>query len=286
MQGIIIKGVGGLYEVKCGDATFTCSMRGKFRQKNYLSPIVGDRVEIEKVDDELCAINKIYERKNRLIRPSVSNIDTMVITFAAKSPNPDLLLVDKLTACAALKGIDVIICITKNDLKATKEYEEIYKKAGFPVISLGVDDKSGIEELKEMLKGKVSALAGASGVGKSTLINALGEGFLQETGKVSDKIKRGRHTTRSVELLELKSGGYVLDTPGFSSLEVPISDELSSCFGEIKKYSDCRFNDCKHMNEPDCGVKKALEDGKIAVSRYENYIKIYEEQKEREKYSK
>ncbi len=284
MQGIITKGVGGLYSVNCDGGIFECSPRGKFRQKNYLSPLVGDRVEIEKVDDALYAINEIYERKNMLIRPNVANIDNLLITFAVASPKPDLLLVDKLTATAVSENIGVIICITKNDLKDSSLYEEIYEKAGFPVISTGLSDRSGIDRLKELTKGKITAFAGASGVGKSSLLNAFGEEFILKTGKVSEKIERGKHTTRHAELLTLSYGGFVLDTPGFSSFEV-MDYNVSSCFPEFQKHSEnCRFSDCTHENEPGCMVKEAVSNGEIHQSRYENYLKMIKEKKEKEKH--
>ncbi len=284
MQGIITKGVGGLYTVKCGSESYECSARGKFRQKDYLSPLVGDRVGIEKIDDSIYAINEIYERKNMLIRPNVANIDNLLITFAVKSPKPDLLLVDKLTATAISKNIGVIICITKNDLKDSSLYEEIYEKAGFSVISTGLSDRSGIEKLKELTKGKITAFAGASGVGKSTLLNAFGEEFVLKTGNVSEKIQRGKHTTRHAELLPLSYGGYVLDTPGFSSFEI-IDYEVKNCFPEFLHHAEgCRFSDCTHQNEPDCKVKEALLKGEIHQSRYENYLKIMAEQKDKEKH--
>lgn len=284
MQGIITKGVGGLYTVSAEGESFECSVRGKFRQKDYLSPLVGDKVKIERVDDSLYAICDICERKNMLIRPNVANIDNLLITFAVKSPKPDLLLVDKLTATAISKNIGVIICITKNDLKDSTLFEEIYNKAGFPVIATGLSDRSGIERLKELTKGKITAFAGASGVGKSTLLNAFGEEFILKTGKVSEKIERGKHTTRHAELLSLSYGGYVLDTPGFSSFEV-MDYHIASCFPEFLNYSEsCRFSDCTHENEPDCKVKEAVIKGEIHKSRYENYLKMIKEQKEKEKH--
>lgn len=285
MRGIITKGVGGLYTVDSGGIIYECSVRGKFRQKKHLSPLVGDYVEFEAVDEEISAINEILPRKNMLIRPNVANIDNIIITFAVKSPKPDLLLVDKLSAVAISKNIGVIIAITKSDLDDASDYEEIYKKAGFPVVVTGEGNKDGIEVLKELTKDKVTAFAGASGVGKSTLLNSFGEEFGLKTGNISEKIERGKHTTRHAELLPLSYGGYVLDTPGFSSFEVTdiIIDE---CFPEIKEHSDCcRFSDCTHRNEPSCGVKEAVESGLIALSRYENYLKMYEEQKEYEKYN-
>ncbi|MBQ2942861.1 MAG: ribosome small subunit-dependent GTPase A [Clostridia bacterium] len=285
MRGIITKGVGGLYTVEAEGNLYECSVRGKFRQKNYLSPLVGDYVDIAPVDEETSAINEILPRKNMLIRPNVANIDNLIITFAVQSPKPDLLLVDKLTAVAISKNIGVIISITKSDLKDASEYASIYEKAGFPVIVTGKDNRDGVEKLKELTKDKVTAFAGASGVGKSTLLNAFGEEFSLKTGKVSEKIERGKHTTRHAELLPLSYGGYVLDTPGFSSFEVT-DINIASCFPEfVAHMGSCRFNDCTHRNEPNCGIKAALESGEISDSRYESYLKMTEEQKEYEKYN-
>ena len=285
MQGTIIKGVGGLYTVSCEGKLYECSARGKFRQKNYLSPLVGDEVDIEVADSESYAINKIHPRKNMLIRPNVANIDNIIITFAVTSPKPDLLLVDKLSAVAVSKNIGVIIAITKSDLEDASVYEEIYKKVGFPVVVTGEGDKEGIEVLKELTRNKVTAFAGASGVGKSTLLNSFGEEFALKTGGVSEKIERGKHTTRHAELLTLSYGGYVLDTPGFSSFEAT-GISVSNCFPEFSEYSDgCRFADCTHRNEPVCGIKDAVEKGLIPESRYESYLKMYDEQKEYEKYN-
>ncbi len=285
MRGIITKGVGGIYTVDSEGALYECSVRGKFRQKNYLSPLVGDYVDIEPVDGEIWAINEILPRKNMLIRPNVSNIDNLIITFAVKSPKPDLLLVDKLSAVAISKNIGVIIAITKSDLDDASDYEAIYKKVGFPVIVTGEGNRDGVNELKELTKGKVTAFAGASGVGKSTLLNSFGEEYGLETGRISEKIERGKHTTRHAQLLPLSYGGYVLDTPGFSSFEVT-DINIASCFPEFSEYSEeCRFSDCSHRNEPVCGIKNALGEGLISPSRYESYLKMYEEQKEYEKYN-
>ncbi|MDO5479263.1 MAG: ribosome small subunit-dependent GTPase A [Clostridia bacterium] len=285
MRGIITKGIGGLYTVESEGGIYECSVRGKFRQKKFLSPLVGDYVDIEPVDEELSAINEILPRKNMLIRPNVANIDNLIITFAVQSPKPDLLLVDKLSAVAISKNIGVIISITKSDLQDAGTYAEIYKKSGFPVTITGKGNKEDIGLLKELTKDKVTAFAGASGVGKSTLLNSFGEEFLLKTGSVSEKIERGKHTTRHAELLPLSYGGYVLDTPGFSSFEVT-DIEIANCFPEFRAHADlCRFNDCTHRNEPDCGVKNAVDSGEIPTSRYENYLKMFEEQKEYEKYN-
>lgn len=277
MRGLITKGIGGLYYVMSGDDIYECSTRGKFRQKDYLSPIVGDYVEIVSVDEKLSVIDKIYPRKSMLIRPNVANVEQLIVTFAAASPKPDLLLVDKLTVAAAMQNIDVIICVTKSDLADTSGYVEIYEKAGFPVVVSDFSGKKGKDMLLSMTEGKISAFAGCSGVGKSTLLNSIGEGFMLETGQISSKIERGKHTTRHVELLKLENGGYVLDTPGFSSFEIPDTDNLAAYFSEFDREESCRFSDCTHINEPDCAVKGAVDMGVIARSRYENYVRLLKE---------
>lgn len=284
MRGIIIKGVGGLYTVMSDNLRYECSARGRFRKKGMMTPIVGDYVEIEKADDSIYAIDKIYDRKNELIRPNVSNIDQLIITFAAAKPEPDLLLADKLTVEAARQNIEAVICITKSDIKDASAYREIYENAGFKTIVTGLGAEDGQRELDEVTKGKVTAIAGCSGVGKSTLINAMCDGLSLKTGSVSRKTEHGRHTTRHAELLPLENGGYIADTPGFSAYEVDSGGCISDYFREFLRFPGCRFSDCTHISEPDCQVKEALAEGKISQSRYENYIKIFNEQSGKERY--
>lgn len=282
MKGIITKGIGGLYTVMADGESFECSVRGKFRQKDMMTPLVGDRVEINRVDDELYAIDEIYERKNELVRPSVANIDTLIITFAAAKPKPDLLLVDKLTAAALNRNIEPVICITKSDITDPRSYREIYENAGFTTVQTG-NGNFDEEVFDKITKGKVTALAGCSGVGKSTLINRISGLDRLLTSSVSKKTERGRHTTRHVELLTLKNGGWILDTPGFSSYEPEIEGGVSECFKEFSDFGACRFSDCTHISEPGCAVLAALSEGKISPSRYESYKKIMSAKKERYK---
>lgn len=285
IQGTIIKGIGGFYYVKSEDGIYSCRARGKFR-KESLSPIVGDIAEIEVTDAEKKEgyVLKILPRKNELFRPQVSNIDLLLVTFAAQDPVPSLAFIDKLTVTAASRSIKCAICINKCDLapEIAKEYAEIYTKAGFEVLCVSAQTGQNVDKLKALLADKTTALAGSSGVGKSSLLNAIGESFNLKTGGISDKIQRGKHTTRHTELFPLSFGGFVFDTPGFGSFEVEniTYRELPSLFPEICAHEGgCRFTGCSHIKEPDCSVKAALSDGKIPQSRYESYITLYEELK-------
>lgn len=278
MNGIITKGIGGFYYVKAEDgAVHECKARGIFR-KNGIKPTIGDRVEINGG-----SIDEIYERSTYLIRPSVANIDNLVIVIAAANPAPDLLLTDKLTVVADSAGITPVICINKTDLAEPERIADIYKSAGFRVIVMSAKEQSGAQELQEVLKGRVSAFAGLSGVGKSSILNLLC-GNLAETGEVS-RINRGKHTTRHVELFETEDETYILDTPGFSSLKITeICDikaaELAGHFPEFANAGECRFKGCSHITEPDCAVKQLVESGAAALSRYESYKELYGQLKE------
>lgn len=279
MNGIIIKGIGGFYYVKASQTVYECKARGVFR-KEHLKPRIGDRVKIE-LDGDKGFITEIEPRKTDLVRPPVANIDTILIVIAAQSPEPNLFVADKMLVNAEISGIKPAVCINKTDLCTRQDIEEIYRKAGYKVFSVSYEEKEGIEELKAFLKDKVTAFAGLSGVGKSSLLSLITEDDL-ETGEVSEKIHRGKHTTRHVELFELKGGGYVLDTPGFSQLEVEgiKAEELENYFPEMADMGkDCRFRGCSHINEPDCAVKEKLERGDIARSRYESYKELYEKLK-------
>ena len=285
MNGIITKGIGGFYYVKTECGLIECHARGKLRKQNII-PQIGDNVEIKLSENEelIGSIEAVLPRKNSFIRPPVANIDNIVITFSVTNPQPNLLLVDKLTASAVSMGVECIICINKIDLSddKTAEYENAYKKAGFKVILTSSLENKGIDELKAALKDKVSALAGNSGVGKSSLINILDPELNLKTGDLSSKIRRGKHTTRHSELFPLSFGGFVLDTPGFSSFDISLitKDNLASLFPEISKRSDeCRFAGCNHLQEPGCAVLEALYSGEISQSRYNSYITLFEELK-------
>ncbi len=263
----------------------SCKARGRFR-KEKLTPIVGDHVTAlpTEADPTEGSIVDILPRKNSFVRPPVSNIDQMLITIAAADPEPDLMLVDKLLVTALHAGVSCAICINKTDLASEADvarYRSIYQQAGFPVFCISATHGTGVDALSPFLAGKVTALSGNSGVGKSSLLNALGCDV--ETGTISDRTHHGRHTTRHVELLSLPSGGLVLDTPGFSSYEVDHlrHTELARLFPEFAPYlGGCRFAGCSHVSEPDCAVKEAVSSGNIAPSRYENYVALYQTLKE------
>ncbi len=281
MIGKIVKGIGGFYYVKTAEKEIIeCKARGIFRKEN-LKPYIGDDVEIS-VQNGKGNIEKILDRKNLLIRPPVSNIDILVIVVAAKDPKPDLFLTDKLILNAEIAGIKPIICINKSDLDKADDIVEIYDKAGYEVVLLSAKNEKGSEnKIMPLIKGKTTAFAGLSGVGKSTLLGVI-TGVEKETGEISEKIKRGKHTTRHVELIEMDDGGYVLDTPGFSSFEVTQikAENLQDYFPEMKNHiGECRFKGCSHINEPDCVIKDLVNDGKISKSRYESYKTIYEKLK-------
>ena len=281
MNGIIIKGIGGFYYIKAADGCiYECKARGRFR-KDGITPIIGDNVEIE-ISGKKGSITRILERKNALVRPAVANIDTLVIISAAASPDPNMTLLDKLTVSALSNDIEPVICVNKTDLADGNYIADAYKSAGFKTFMLSAEQGEGIDALMPVLKDKVTAFAGLSGVGKSTLLNRITGGDLR-VGDVSEKIQRGRHTTRHVELFELDGGGFVLDTPGFSSFELygVKADELWEYFPEMADMAlKCRFRGCSHISEPDCAVKAKLEAGEIAKSRYDSYVELYNTRKE------
>ena len=276
MNGIIIKGIGGFYYVKAADGCiYECKARGRFR-KDGVTPIIGDNVEIE-INGKKGSIARILERRNALVRPAVANIDTLVIIAAAASPEPNMCLLDKLTVAALSNNIEPVICVNKTDLADGTALAEIYKSAGLKTFMMSAENGDGVDALMPVLKDKITAFAGLSGVGKSTLLNRItGEDL--KIGNVSEKIQRGRHTTRHVELFELSDGGFVLDTPGFSSFELYgiKADELWEYFPEMADTAGkCRFRGCSHISEPDCAVKAKLEAGKISASRYDSYKELY-----------
>lgn len=274
MTGIIVKGIGGFYYVKAADDNvYECKARGIFR-KERVTPMIGDHVEIE-AEGGKGSIVKIQKRTTCLERPPVANIDILVMVVAAAAPEPNFFLIDKMLINAQKNGIEPIICVNKTDLAKREDLQKTYYS--YKIVSVCAAKEEGLDELVGLIKDKVSAFSGLSGVGKSSILNLITNTEM-ETGSVSEKIQRGRHTTRHVELLELKAGGFVLDTPGFSSLEVEgvKAEELHNYFPEMSGVKDsCRFRGCSHISEPDCAVKALLEDGTLLKHRYESYRELY-----------
>lgn len=292
MQGKIIKGIAGFYYVHSdGDCVYECKAKGVFR-RNQEKPLVGDDVFMTVLNQESKTgnITEILPRKNSLIRPAVANIDQALVIFAIKKPEPNFNLLDRFLIMMQQKDIPCLICFNKEDFATIKEKEQImaiYEATGFPVLTVSAKDGTGIEELKERLQGKTTTVAGPSGVGKSSLINLLQNGVQMETGEISEKIERGKHTTRHSELIAMGKETYILDTPGFSSLAVfdLEKEDIARFYPEFTKWEpQCRFTGCMHDKEPDCGVKQALLDGKISSVRYENYLQIVEECSRKKKY--
>jgi len=284
MQGKIIKGIAGFYYVNIdGKGTFECKAKGSFRNEKT-KPLVGDDVEIDIIDEEKMTGNvvSILERKSQMIRPACANVDQALIIFAIKSPDPNFNLLDRFLVYMESEEVPCLICFNKDDLASEEEAEKIrkaYIDAGYPLLFISARENAGIDALKDILEGKTTVVAGPSGVGKSSLINLLCENNHMETGDISVKTERGKHTTRHAELMPVHNGTYIMDTPGFTSLDVfgATKDTLRYFYNEFASYQEsCRFADCKHINEPDCAVKKAVSDGKISKMRYENYGELYE----------
>lgn len=292
MQGKIVKGISGFYYVHVVESgIYECKAKGIFRQQK-MKPLVGDDVEIDIISEEKKTGNvaAILPRKNALIRPAVANVDQALLIFAAASPNPNFNLLDRFLVMMGRQDVPVILCFNKCDLiteEQKQEIEAIYKASGCKILFVSAKKELGLKELQEILEGKTTTVAGPSGVGKSSLINLLAPEACMETGEISKKIERGRHTTRHAELIQLKGDGYIMDTPGFSSLYLPEmeKEELQDCYPEFAAFEPyCRFQGCSHISEPDCGVKEALSEGKIHPVRYENYCQLYGELKDRKKY--
>lgn len=282
MFGKILKGIGGFYYVRGDDGNIVeCKARGKFRNID-IKPYVGDNVDIELSADEegKGSILTIHDRKNCFIRPPVANIDTLVIVCACHNPEPDYSFVDKMLVICASKNVDAVICLNKTDLATgdeIKAFTSVYENIGIPVVCTSNINHDGVDTLKDLLRGKITAFSGFSGVGKSTLLNSILGTDNFETGEVSKKIGRGRHTTRHVELIEFM-GGHLVDTPGFGSLEISDvePDELKKYFPEFETYeTSCKFPDCMHLGTKFCGVYDAFEQGDIVQSRFENYKNFY-----------
>ena len=282
MTGTIVKSLSGFYYVSDGDRVVTCRARGRFR-RDGTSPLVGDRVTVELDGSGSGSVKEILPRRNRFIRPAVANIDLLVMVAAAVNPVTDPFLVDRVSAMAAFHDCDFLLCLNKTDLDAGNELFEIYSASGMDVVRTSAETNEGIEEVKRRLTGRISAFTGNSGVGKTSLLNALDPSLDLKTGEVSRALGRGKHTTRHVELFPLPFGGYIADTPGFGSFEVDQFEyirpvQLQHCFPEFRPYlGQCRFNDCTHRIEPGCAVLAAVAEGKIHPSRHASYLKLWDQ---------
>lgn len=292
MQGKIIKGIAGFYYVNVVESgVYECKAKGVFR-KEKIKPLVGDNVRIEILDEENKTGNivEIFPRKNELIRPAVANIDQALVVFAVTKPTPHFNLLDRFLVMMERKEIPVVLCFNKKDIATSPEIAEleaIYEKCGYPIVFTSALEQENIEEIRRLLLKKTTAIAGPSGVGKSSLINLLQNQVQMETGTISRKIERGKHTTRHSELIAVDADSYIMDTPGFSSLYVNDfeKEELKYYFREFASYEgQCRFQGCDHVHEPRCAVKEALEEGKIHPVRYKNYLEMYTELKEKKRY--
>jgi ribosome biogenesis GTPase len=292
LTGKIIKGVGGFYYVHVQHSgIFQCSAKGIFRYKN-IKPLVGDNVRIEVISESELTGNiiDVEPRTNELIRPAVANIDQALVVFAVKSPMPNLNLLDRFLVMMETQGVNTIICFNKVDLVKEEELvqlKNIYVGAGYEVIFASAIEGFGVEAVRDVLKGKTTSLAGPSGVGKSSMINALTKDYTAKTGDISSKIERGKHTTRHTEILSIGLDTYIMDTPGFSSMYVCEceKEELKMYYPEIYKYEgECRFNGCVHISEPGCVIKDKVDAGIISSTRYDNYKLMFDEIKNRKKY--
>lgn len=288
IEGIITKGIGGFYYIDTNQGVYECRARGIFR-KEKITPLVGDNVKINIIDEQnkKGVLEEIDDRDTELVRPPIANVNKAIIVFAIKNPNPNLSLLDRFIVLAERESLDIVIVLTKADLATDEELNKlksIYETSGYKVIPVSNEAKINIDKVKEELKGNIVVFAGPSGVGKSTLLNNIDSKFQLQTGEVSDKIKRGKHTTRHAELLKLECGGMVADTPGFSSLTLDDieEDELKEYFIEFDEFSDgCKFGGrCMHENEPICGVKEGVNENKIAKERYESYLQLLKEKRQ------
>ena len=284
MEGVIFKALSGFYYVDCGGVQVTCRARGKFRLEK-VSPLVGDRVEVEVQPGGEGTVKAILPRKNQFHRPAVANIDCLVVVCSGATPVTDPFLIDRVVAMAERRKCESIICFNKWDLEQPQALYETYLNAGFPTLRLSAETGEGVKQLSRLIAGKTCAFTGNSGVGKSSILNALEPGFGLEVGQVSEKLGRGRHTTRHVELFPV-AGGLVADTPGFSAFDVEQmeaipKEELAAAFREFGPYLErCRFQGCAHVKERGCAVREAVAEGTIALSRHRSYVRLYEQAKE------
>ena len=292
MQGKIIKGIAGFYYIYAEDhEIYECKAKGIFRKDNQ-KPLVGDNVEIEVLDiqEKEGSVTAILPRRNSLIRPAVANVDQAFVIFAMENPKPNFMLLDRFMIMMEKQDIPAVVCFNKKDLADSSELEflyETYTGCGYRVILSSTFQGDGLDEIRQVLKGKTTVVAGPSGVGKSSITNALQENVKMETGEISKKLKRGKHTTRHSQVIPVGEDTYLMDTPGFSSLYLTDMEEqeLKDYFPEFRKYEgQCRFQGCRHIHEPGCAVKEALENHKISSLRYEDYLGLYEELKEKRRF--
>lgn len=287
MQGLIIGNIANLYKIKFNKKIYNATARGRFK-KDETTPVVGDLVDIQIIDEEKqeAVIEKIYDRKSYIKRPKVANVSQIILVLSVKDPKPDLLMLDKQLAYAEFLNITPVIVINKIDLsKEYKEIEKIYTDIGYTVYAVSAKDILSVKKLKECLKDNISVLAGNSGVGKSTTINAIFENDITQEGVISEKNKRGKNTTTDVKLYEIDENSYIVDTPGFSTFEITEieSKDLGQYFREFEpEIENCRYVGCTHIKENECGIKYAIEQGNITKQRYERFCKIYKELKEKE----
>ena len=280
MTGRILRSLSGFYDVQTPEGLVTCRGRGSLR-KNHQIPLTGDMVEIT-VEKGKGMVEKILPRRNCFVRPAVANVDALVVFAANVNPVTEPFLIDRVAAIAGDQGVEVILCINKCDLDPALDLTRIYRNAGFTVISASAETGQGVDQLRKLLQGKLTAFTGNTGVGKSSMLNQLCPGLGLATGEVSEKLGRGRHTTRHVELYQLDAETYVADTPGFSSfdtdqMDVILKENLQYAFPDFGAYvGACQFHDCSHRQEPGCAVRAALAEGKIESSRYDSYLKLYE----------
>ena len=291
MQGLIVENISNMYKVKAEDKIYESTARGKFKKED-ITPVVGDMVELEIIDEtnRKAVIKEIKNRTVYIKRPKLANITQIIFVISSKDPKPDLLMLDKQLAFSEFLGINAIIVLNKIDLDDEKQFEKIekiYKKIGYKVIETEAKKQKGIEKLQEQLKNNISAFSGNSGVGKSTLINGIFKRDITQEGEISKRNRRGKNTTTAIKLYEINENTYIADTPGFSTFdisEIP-SQELENYFVEFEREKEkCEFIGCTHIKEKNCGVKQAIEEGKISKERYNRFCKIYEELKEKDKY--